>query len=80
MEPTRSNNEEALFTRKRFYLLGNFVTFQVSTRVQGRVLVRATRKLIFDYTAIIVVSWKSRFKTLNLNASGTKKDVAPKQR
>ena len=27
---------------------------------------------------IIVGSWKSRFKTLNLNASGTKCDVAPK--
>ena len=37
-------------------------------------------KLIFDYTAIIVGSWKSRFKTLNLNFSGTIRDVAPKQK
>ena len=29
---------------------------------------------------IIVGSWKSRFKTLNLNVSETKRDVAPKQR
>ena len=27
-----------------------------------------------------VGSWKSRFKTLNLNVSGTNRDVAPKQR
>ena len=29
---------------------------------------------------IIVGSWKSRFKNLNLNVSGTKRDVAPTQR
>ena len=37
-------------------------------------------RLIFDYTPIIKGSWKSRFKTMNLNVSGTKKDVASKQR
>ena len=37
-------------------------------------------RLIFDYAPIIVDSWKSRFKTLNLDVSGTKRDVAPKQR
>ena len=29
---------------------------------------------------IVVGSWKSRFKTLNLSVSGTKRDVAPKQK
>ena len=35
---------------------------------------------MFDYTPIIVGSWKSRFKTLNLDVSETKRDVAPTQR
>ena len=37
-------------------------------------------RLIFNYTRIILSSWKSDIKTFNLNFSGTKKDVGPKQR
>ena len=33
-----------------------------------------------DFTPIIVGSWKSRFNAFNWNVSGTKRDVAPKQR
>ena len=32
---------------------------------------------MFHYTPFIVGSWKSCFKTLNLNVSGTERDVAP---
>ena len=36
--------------------------------------------LIFDYTHTVVGSLSHVSKLLNLNVSGTKKDVAPKQR
>ena len=53
-------------------------TFQVFTTVQGSVSKRQLERLIFDYMPIIVGSWKSCFKTLNLNASETKTNVLPK--
>ena len=37
-------------------------------------------RLIFDYRCIILSSWKLDDKTLDLNAFGTKRDVAFKQR
>ena len=43
-------------------------------------ITRQLERLIFDYTPIIVGSWKSRFKFLNSDVSGTKRDVVPKQR
>ena len=40
---------------------------------------RKLERLIFDYTRIILGSWKSDDKTLDLNVSSAR-DVAPKQR
>ena len=37
-------------------------------------------RLIFDYMCIILGSWSQMIKILNLNVSGTKRDVVLKQR
>ena len=63
--------EEASFTWAFFKYLREFkVAYQQ----------RHLERVIFDYTPIIVGSRKSSSKFLNLNVSGTKRDVAPKQK
>ena len=58
------------YERKRVYLLAHFGD------ELGSASIRAARKANIWLHAIIVSSWKSRFETLNLNVSGTKRDVA----
>ena len=36
-------------------------------------------RVIFDYTTLLLVAGSHVSKFLNLNVSGTKRDVAPKQ-
>ena len=52
-------------------------TLQVFTRVQGSVSIKAARKLTFDYTHIIVGSWKTRFKVFDFNCLWNQEGVAP---
>ena len=49
-------------------------------RITQTTTTRQIERLIFDHTPIIVGRWKSRFKILDLNVSGTNRDVVPKQR
>ena len=49
-------------------------------KVMQNTATRQLERLIFDYTLIIAGSWKTRFKIFYLNASGTNRDVVPKQR
>ena len=52
----------------------------VCARVQGSTSIGTARKANINYTPIIAGGRNSRFKTLNLNVSGTERDVASKQR